>query len=268
MMPDNRITLLMQEERKLLIAYYMPEFPVHGATLPVLEALQQEGVDLIELGMPYSDPIGDGPVIQAAAHTAIANGVSIATLLDLVRRARNGDGCRPVTVPILLMGYCNPVLSYGVDRFVSDARAAGVDGLLIPDFPPEEAESFLEKAKAAGLSVVFLISPVTSPDRIELIDSLSTDFSYCLAVNATTGTSKLDDSSSDALVAAYLNRVRKYTKKKFVVGFGIKERERVGFMWRHADGAVVGTALLQQLAECRTPEECARQAAAFWSRLR
>ncbi len=266
-MPQNRITTLLQQDKKLLIAYYMPEFPVIGSTLPVLEVLEESGADIVELGMPYSDPIGDGPVIQEAAHTAIRNGVTIRHLLELVRRARQGEGCRKITVPILLMGYCNPVIAYGVDGFLHDAMEAGVDGLLIPDLPPEEAADFLAKAKKIGLTVVFLVSPVTPPERIELIDSLSTDFSYCLAVNGTTGTAKLSDVATESMVDDYLKRVRRHTRKKFVVGFGIKDRSRVEYMWSLADGAVVGTALLQHIAGSETPEECARLAGEFWKTL-
>ena len=267
-MLQNRITSLLQQDKKLLIAYYMPEFPVSGSTLPVLEALEESGADIIELGMPYSDPIGDGPVIQDAAHTAIRNGVTIRHLLELVRRARQGEGCRAISAPILLMGYCNPVIAYGVDGFLHDAREAGVDGLLIPDLPPEEATDFLEKARKVGLTVVFLVSPITPPERIEWIDSLSTDFSYCLAVNGTTGTAKLSDAASGEAVDDYLKRVRRHSRKKFVVGFGIKDKARVESMWKLADGAVVGSALLQHIAGSATPEECARLAAEFWKTLR
>jgi len=267
-MLQNRITTLLQQDRKLLIAYYMPEFPVVGATLPVLEALEESGADIVELGMPYSDPIGDGPVIQEAAHFAIRNGVTIKHLLELVRRARQGEGCGPVNVPILLMGYCNPVIAYGIDAFFHDAVVAGVDGLLIPDFPPEEAADFLQKAKHVGLTVVFLVSPVTPPDRIELIDSLSTDFSYCLAVNGTTGTAKLSEASFEDSIDEYLKRVRQHTRKKFVVGFGIKDKSRVESMWALADGAVVGTALLQHIASASTPDACATLAGEFWRTLR
>ena len=267
-MMHNRISTLLQQDKKLLIAYYMPEFPVVGATLPVLEALQESGADIIELGMPYSDPIGDGPVIQDAAHTAIRNGVTMRHLFALVRKARRGIGCMKIATPIILMGYCNPMIAYGVDCFLHDAVEAGVDGLLIPDLPPEEAADFLERAKGFGLSVVFLISPVTPPERIELIDSLSTDFSYCIAVNATTGTAKLSDASTGAAVDEYLKRVRKHARKKIVVGFGIKDRERVEHMWTLADGAVIGTALLQHIAASRTPEESARLAGEFWKTLK
>ena len=267
-MSQNRISALLQQDKKLLIAYYMPEFPVIGSTLPVLEALEESGADIIELGMPYSDPIGDGPVIQEAAHIAIRNGVTIRHLLEMVRRARQGEGCRKINAPILLMGYCNPMIAYGVDGFLHDAAEAGVDGLLIPDLPPEEAAEFLEKAKIAGLTVVFLVSPVTPPDRIALIDNLSTDFSYCLAVNGTTGTAKLSDVATESAVDEYLKRVRQHTRKKFVVGFGIKDKSRVEHMWSLADGAVVGTALLQHIADSVTPEECARLAGEFWKMLR
>ncbi len=267
-MAHNRITPLMNEQKKLLIAYYMPEYPVAGATLPVLEALQNSGADIIELGMPYSDPIGDGPVIQDAAQVAIRNGVHIGSLLDLVRKARAGEGCVKITVPIVLMGYCNPLIAYGGDCFLNDASEAGVDGLLIPDLPPEEAEDFLSRAKSFGLSVVFLISPVTQPERIRQIDALSTDFSYCLAVNATTGTGKLDETERDADIESYLQRVSEHTRKKFVVGFGIRNRARVEKMCALADGAVVGTALLQAIAGAATPSQAASMAAGFWKTLR
>ncbi len=267
-MSHNRITPLMKEQKKLLIAYYMPEYPVAGATLPVLEALQSSGADIIELGMPYSDPIGDGPVIQDAARVAITNGVNIASLLDLVRKARAGEGCAAITVPIVLMGYCNPLIAYGGDCFLNDASEAGVDGLLIPDLPPEEAEDFLMRARSFGLSVVFLISPVTPAERIRQIDALSTDFSYCLAVNATTGTGKLDEAERDADINDYLRRVRENTEKKFVVGFGIRNRSRVEKMWGLSDGAVVGTALLQAISGAGTPAEAASMAGVFWNTLR
>jgi len=267
-MTQNRITTLLESDKKLLIAYYMPEYPVPGATLPVLEALQENGADIIELGIPFSDPVGDGPVIQDAAQVAIRNGVTLKHLLELVRRARAGEGCRRVSAPILLMGYCNPLIAYGGDCFLQDAVDAGVDGLLLPDLPPEEAEDFLDRAKSFGLTVVFLISPVTPPERIELIDSLSTDFSYCLAVNATTGTSKLSGAEADGAVEEYLKRVRAHARKKFVVGFGIRDRARVERMWRLADGAVVGSALLEHLAGAASPSETALLAGEFWRSLR
>ena len=266
-MEQNRISRLMREQRKLLIAYYMPEYPVPGSTLPVLEALQKSGADIIELGMPYSDPIGDGPVIQDAAQIAIKNGVHIANILEMVRKAREGEGCEKITVPIMLMGYCSPLMAYGGDCFLNDASEAGVDGLLIPDLPPEEAESFLSRAQGFGLSVVFFISPVTSSERIRMIDGLSTDFSYCFAVNATTGTGKLVDAEREAGIETYLHRVRENTQKKFVVGFGIKDRERVEKMWNLADGAVVGTALLQAIRDASVPEDAAHMAAGFWKTL-
>lgn len=267
-MARNRITDLLRQDKKLLLAYYMPGYPVPEATLPVLGALQENGADMIELGVPFSDPIGDGPVIQEAGMTAIGNGITLQRVLDLVHKARAGDGCRKITVPILLMGYCNPLIAYGEECFLHDAREAGVDGLMIPDLPPEEAADFLERAREFGLSMVFFIAPVTPPERIEWIDSLSTDFSYCFAVNATTGTSKLSDAGSGAGVERYLRQVRQHTRKKFVVGFGIRDRNRVRQMWQLADGAVVGSALLQHIAGAATPEESAALAGDFFRGLR
>ncbi|WP_287372823.1 tryptophan synthase subunit alpha [Prosthecochloris sp.] len=262
-MTQNRVSTLLKEQRKFLIAYYMPEFPVPGSTLPVLEALQKSGIDIIELGIPYSDPIGDGPVIQEAAQIAIKNGVHTAGILKMVGKARAGEGCEKITVPVMLMGYCSPLIAYGGDCFLTDALGAGVDGLLIPDLPPEEAEDFLERAKGFGLSVVFFISPLTPVDRIRRIDALSTDFSYCFAVNATTGTCKLGETDREADIEAYLHRVRENTRKKFVVGFGIKDRKRIEKVWSVADGAVVGTALLQAIRDASTPQEAAAMAAEF-----
>lgn len=263
----NRLSALLETGEKLLVAYLMPEFPVPGATLPTLIALQQNGANVIELGMPYSDPLADGRVIQDAAQVAIANGVSLKRLLELVSQARAGVGGEKLHVPIILMGYINPVLSYGIDRFLDDAAQSGVDGLIIPDLPPEEAELFRKKCVEKNLSLTFLISPVTSEKRIALIDSLSTHFSYCVSVNATTGTSKLDARTSEEDLKAYLMRVRQNAKKKFVVGFGIRSVEQVRNMNQMADGAVVGTALLSAIASAKTPEGTAEAAAQFWSAL-
>ncbi|NTW48138.1 MAG: tryptophan synthase subunit alpha [Chlorobiales bacterium] len=263
----NRLSALLETGDKLLVAYLMPEFPVPGATLPTLIALQKSGANVIELGMPYSDPLADGRVIQDAAQVAIANGVTLKRLLELVRQARAGAAGEKIHVPIILMGYVNPVLSYGVNRFLDEAAQSGVDGLIIPDLPPEEAQEFRKKCIEKNLSLTFLISPVTSDKRIELIDSLSTHFSYCVSVNATTGTSKLDARTSGDDLNAYLRRVRQNAKKKFVVGFGIKSAEQVRNMNQVADGAVVGTALLSAIASAKTPEGTADAAASFWRAL-
>ncbi len=260
---ENRISRLCQSENKMLVAYLMPEFPVPNATLPALFALEEAGVNVIELGMPHSDPLADGRTIQEAAQVAIKNGATLKKVLALVQEAR----AKGLNAALILMGYINPILRYGVNAFLDDAKSAGVDGFIIPDLPPEEAEAFRSEVARRNLSMTFLISPVSSPERIQTIDALSTDFSYALAVNATTGTAKLSNKNTYSELETYLERVRANVSKKFVVGFGIKEREQVAWILERADGAVIGSAYLQAIASAQTPEAVAEKTSAFWKML-
>lgn len=257
---ENRIAQLCRSGKKLLVAYLMPEFPVAEATVPALFALEESSVDVIELGMPHSDPLADGRTIQDAAQVAIKNGATLKKVLTLVKEAR----AKGLNAALVLMGYINPILRYGVTAFLDDAKAAGVDGFIIPDLPPEEADLFRREAVARHLSLTFLISPVSSPIRIAEIDAQSTDFSYCLAVNATTGTAKLSNKNTYSHLEPYLERVRKNISKKFVVGFGIKERAQVDWILERADGAVIGSAYLNAIVSAQTPDETAKRTLAFW----
>ncbi len=259
---QNRLQTLIESDQKLNVAYLMPEFPMADATLPVLFALQNSGVNLIELGIPFSDPLADGSVIQRAALKSIENGVTLKKLLALVKMARESENYA-IHIPIVLMGYYNPMYSYGIESFITDAVKHGVDGFIIPDLPPEEASLFRTLAASHGLSVTFLISPVTIDARIQEIDNLSTHFSYCVSVNATTGTSKLAGGIEANSLKDYLSRVRKNTKKKFVVGFGIKTPEQVHEIQKNADGVVVGSALLNAIQSSTSPENAAHHAQEF-----
>lgn len=261
---ENRIRQLCQSEKKMLVAYLMPEFPVRGAALPALFALEESGVDVIELGMPHSDPLADGRTIQEAAQVAIKNGATLKKVLALVQEAR----AKGLNTALILMGYINPILRYGITAFLDDAKAAGVDGFIIPDLPPEEADTFRSEVVKRQLSMTFLISPGSSPERIAEIDRCSTDFSYCLAVNATTGTSKLSNKNTYSELEIYLERVRANVTKKIVVGFGIKAREQVAWILERADGVVIGSAYLNAIASAQTPDEVAQKTQGFWSRLR
>lgn len=260
---ENRIAELCRSGNKLRVAYVMPEFPVAEATLPALFALEESGVNVIELGMPHSDPLADGRTIQDAAQIAIRNGATLKKILAQVTQAR----AKGFSAALILMGYINPILRYGVTAFLDDAKAAGVDGFIIPDLPPEEADSFRSEAIARNLSLTFLISPVSSPERIRQIDALSTHFSYCLAVNATTGTAKLSNKNTYLDLEVYLQRVRANVSKKFVVGFGIKERAQVDWILERADGAVIGSAYLNAIASAQTPDEVAKKTIDFWRML-
>jgi len=252
---------LRKEGRKALIPYITPEFPVRGATVPVLRAAADAGADMIELGIPFSDPIADGATIQHSSHVALENGVTISAVLSAVKEFR-----RSSDVPVLLMGYINPILQFGIKKFAGSAKEAGVDGVIVPDLPPEEAGELMGWSRESGLSNVFMIAPTTRDDRIRLIDEASTDFSYCVSLTGVTGARASLESNGS--LDAFLARVRKIAKKPFVVGFGLSTREHVEQVWRVADGAVVGSALISRMATAQTPEDAAKAAGEFITSLR
>jgi len=216
---------------------------------------------MIELGIPYSDPLADGPTIQISSEVALRNGARISTILGAVYEFRKSR-----STPILLMGYVNPMLRAGIDVFLRQASAAGVDGLIIPDLPPEEADGFKEGARRNGLSLVFLIAPTTPDERVRMIDDLSTDFSYCVSVTGVTGARQFGNGGME--LDPFLRRVRALVRKRFVVGFGISTAEQVGSVWRHADGAVVGSALIKSMAAAKSSSEAVRAGASFFASLR
>ena len=229
--------------------------------MPLLRSVSASGADLLEVGIPFSDPLADGKTIQHSSEVALRNGASLASILASLKEFRTAS-----EVPILLMGYLNPILRFGLERFTDAAVAAGVDGVIIPDLPPEESGSLVESCTKAGLSNVFLIAPTTDDGRIRLIDTLSTDFSYCVSVTGVTGArSSLGTNGSPD---AFFQRVRRETKKPFVVGFGVSSREQVADIWRYADGAVVGSALIDRIGRAQSIEEAATEAASFLKSLR
>lgn len=256
---SKKLLDLRKAGHKALIPYITPEFPVRGATVPVLHAVAKAGADIIELGIPFSDPIADGPTIQHSSHIALNNGVTVSGVLAAVKEFR-----RSSEIPIVLMGYVNPILRFGVEQFAVKAKEAGVDGLIVPDLPPEEAGELMQACKNNGLSNVFMIAPTTGDERIRMIDEASTDFSYCVSLTGVTGArTSLDNGTLDAFLA----RVKSAVKKPFVVGFGISTREHVQQIWRTADGAVVGSALINAMADTKTPDDAARIAGEFLTTL-
>jgi tryptophan synthase alpha chain len=202
-------------------------------------ALDEAGVDAIELGIPFSDPLADGPSIQAAAQRALANGVTVGQVFDTVRSIRQRSD-----IPIVLMTYFNPTLQYGVERFARDAAAAGVDGAIQTDLTPEEAGEWIAAARAAGLDTVFLLAPTSTDDRIQVVSELSTGFIYCVSRTGVTGARQDVPSELPALIA----RVRERTRTPVCVGFGISKPEHVRRIGEIADGAVVGSALVDVIA--------------------
>ncbi len=262
---QNRIRARFQElkagHRKALIPYVTPEFPVRGTTVPLVLALEKAGADLVEVGIPFSDPIADGPTIQHSSYVALRNGVTLQALLQIVRGIRAQS-----PIPIVLMGYVNPLLKYGLERLLSEAAASGVDGFIVPDLLPDESAEYRSLAARFGISTVFLTAPTSNDARIRAIDAASTDFTYCVSVTGVTGARQGKRDAPE--FESFLTRVKANTTKPFVVGFGISNAADVGEVWRYADGAVVGSALIRAIADAKSPEEAAAGGASFFRSLR
>lgn len=233
--------LFQKKNHAVLNVYCTAGYPQLDSTLTVMKALQDNGVDLIELGMPYSDPLADGPVIQASGSKALENGMTIQVLFEQLSGFRNG-----ITVPVILMGYMNPVLQYGFDKFCSDAAAIGIDGLILPDLPEYEFETeYGEMIKKYGLDFIFLVTPETSEERVRKLDALSNGFLYAVSSSATTGSDK--DFNA---VEKYLQKLQSMQlKNPVLVGFGIKDKDTFQSACKYANGAIIGTAYIQALKE-------------------
>ena len=217
-------------------------FPHPDATVPILHAIDEGGADFIELGMPFSDPLAEGLPIQRSSARALSHGVQMDDAFGTVAAFREDSN-----TPVLLMGYINPVLQYGIERFCTKAANAGVDGLILPDVPPEEAQLLTEHARAAGLDLVFLIAPNSSDERIQRVDELATGFVYAVSVTGLTG-SRLDGRGA---VQSYLERARGLvTQNPLLVGFGIATHEDAQELSQHTDGFIVGSALIKEIEAC------------------
>jgi tryptophan synthase alpha chain len=239
---ENRLTNFFSVDRKnLLSIFFTAGFPRLEDTPTVALALQEAGVDLIEIGIPFSDPLADGPVIQQSNKVALDNGMTVPLLLKQVTALR-----QQVQLPILLMGYLNPVLQYGFERFLQDAATAGVDGLIFPDLPLAEYETnYLALFQQHQLSHVFLITPTTNEERLAHIDRLSTSFIYAVSASSTTGAR--NDFSDDQL--AYFERLQKRSfRHPLLVGFGISNRQTFQTVCRYAAGGIIGSAFINLLA--------------------
>ncbi len=243
----NQLTrLLGTKQRELLSVYFVAGFPGPDSTVPVLKALAAAGVDFVEIGMPFSDPMADGPVIQEANARAIENGMHLGMLLARLEEA-------PLRIPVLLMGYLNPVLRYGMERFCRDAARAGVSGVILPDLPVAMYNSTYRKLfEAYGLHMIFLVTPSTSEARIREIDAQSTAFIYAVSASATTGVRGEDDQGK----LAYFRRLKAMNlTHPFMVGFGIQDPASLAMARTHAAGAIVGTAFIRALMESPGEEQ-------------
>jgi tryptophan synthase alpha chain len=234
-------TLFSRKKERVLNVYCTAGYPELNSTLEVILTLEASGADLIELGMPYSDPLADGPVIQASSTKALQNGMSIAVLFAQLKSLR-----AKTQIPLILMGYMNPVIQYGFQKFCEEAAEVGVDGLILPDLPEYEYETMYgEIIKKSGLDFIFLITPETSTERIKKLDSLSSGFLYAVSSSATTGNEKDFDQ-----VAKYLQRLKDMQlQNPVLVGFGIKDKATFDTACKYANGAIIGSAYIKALEQ-------------------
>ena len=243
------LAALKSQGRKALIPYVTAGFPFVDITPELMHGMVEAGADIIELGVPFSDPSADGPVIQKAGDKALANGIGLVQILQMVRDFRQTDH----TTPIVLMGYANPIERYNQKQgqpkaasstpsaFVRDAAAAGVDGMLVVDYPPEECEDFAAELKAVGLDLIFLLAPTSTDERMAHVNRIASGYVYYVSLKGVTGAGTLDT----AAVEAMLPRIRQFVKMPVGVGFGIRDAATAKAVGRVADAVVIGSRLIQ-----------------------
>ena len=236
---DARFAELKKQGRSAFITFLMAGDPDPSTSLDIIKALPKAGADIIEIGMPFTDPMADGPAIQAAGLRALKAGMTLKKTLAMVREFRKDDNA----TPLVLMGYYNPIYIYGVDKFLVDAKSAGVDGLIIVDLPPEEDTELCLPALKAGLNFIRLATPTTDDKRLPAVLANTSGFVYYVSITGITGSASADSAEVGAAVA----RIKRHTKLPVCVGFGIRTPEAARGIAQNADGAVVGTALVDAL---------------------
>jgi len=250
---------LQAQGRKALIPYITTGDPYADATPEIMLAMAEAGADVIELGVPFSDPMADGPVIQKAGERALARGIGMPQVLAQVRQFRT----RNQATPVVLMGYANPIERYGIERFVADARNAGVDGVLVVDYPPEECEGFAATLRANDLDPIFLLAPTSTEARMAHVGRIASGYVYYVSLKGVTGAGHLDTAS----VAQMVPRIKQFVKLPVGVGFGIRDAKGAQAVAAVSDAVVIGTALVQ-LLETQTRDNVASAAGAFIREIR
>lgn len=257
----EKFQALKQQGRRGLIPYIAAGDPEPWITIPLMHALVKSGADILELGVPFSDPMADGPVIQRAAERALKHKISLKQVLVMVREFRSKDK----TTPVILMGYLNPIEAMGYERFAREAEESGVDGVLTVDLPPEEAEGFQSVTREHRLDTIFLLSPTSSPERIKLITQAASGFIYYVSLRGVTGASNLDVGE----VSAKIKMIRSYTDLPLGVGFGISSAETAAQVAEFADAVIVGSAVVKRMEEMVVvPDKILIEVPAFIARLR
>ncbi len=234
---ENKLAILRKSRKKALVYFITAGYPKLDSTPDIARSLEDGGADMIEIGMPFSDPLADGPVIQHSSTVAIQNGITMDKVLESVRTIRSRS-----SIPLILMGYLNPIMRFGTDKFFLEASEAGVDGIILPELPLEEIHRFKDQFQANSLSEILLVTPTTSQERIAEIDNAACGFLYCVSTAGVTGTSRTTDLKS------YLKRVREQTSKNaLLVGFGISAPDDAATVASVSDGVIIGSALIRQI---------------------
>jgi tryptophan synthase alpha chain len=256
---EERFEVLKKEGRKAFVAYLTAGDPDLKTTAKLIPALEAAGVDIVEIGVPFSDPTADGPTIQAASQRALKRGATLAKILAMIAALR-----RKSRIPIVLFGYYNPILSYGPEKFATDAKRSGVDGLLVVDLPPEEADELRRYTDPAGLAFITLIAPTTDPDRVAKILRGAAGFVYFISVTGVTGTAtpRTED------IRNGLAGIKRMTTLPIAVGFGISTPEQAAVIAPLADGIVVGSALVRLIAEKNGSGDITQAVSAFAAKIR
>jgi tryptophan synthase alpha chain len=240
-----RFEALRKARRKALIPYITAGDPSPALTVPLMRALVEAGADILELGVPFSDPMADGPVVQRSGERALKQGVSLTDVLALVRDFRHHNS----QTPLVLMGYANPIEAMGADKFMAAAKAAGVDGVIVVDYPPEECEQFAALARQAGIDPIFLLAPTSTDQRIQEVARVGSGYLYYVSLRGVTGAGHIDLAD----VAAQIPRIRAATQLPIGVGFGIRDAESARKVAQAADAVVIGSRVIQEI-EAAGPE--------------
>jgi len=240
---------LRAQGRAALMPYFTLGYPTPEASLDVIEALAGAGADLLELGIPFSDPLADGPTIQHSTQVALEQGMTVRRCLDMAATLRQ----RGVRQPLLMMGYINPILAFGYERYAAEMQAAGADGLIVPDLPLEEAQALEEACRKNGLALVYLVSPASTPQRITALAARTSGFLYLVSLTGVTGQRE----HLAPNLAAFVNQVRAVAQTPLAVGFGISTPAQARAVVEVADGVIIGSALIQAVGEADHPSQAA-----------
>lgn len=250
----EKFNYLKKKKEKAFIPFITLGYPDLFTTEQLVLELEKKGADLIELGIPFSDPLADGPVIQAASYNALKNGITLKTAIEFVGKLR-----KKTQIPLVFMGYYNPILNLGEKKFILEAQKAGVDGVIVADLPPEEAKLLTCLAKKVGVALIFLLTPVSSEERIKVISLRSQGFIYCVSYTGVTGEGKAAEESLRVL----LRKIRSVSSTPVAVGFGISSPEEARSLASFADGVIVGSAIIRRMMQSKYRDEMVKQVGEF-----